>query len=243
MRYLGGKSKIRKELSKFLESVRILDQTYFEPFVGGGWVLQEMSGKRKASDGNKALISMYQALQEGWEPPDFVSEDEWRKWRQTKEVVAEPMMAFARFGCGFGGDWNGGYARSEGKTCYAATSKRSLLKQLPLIKDVEFVQGLYNEHAPEGMLVYCDPPYANTTQYGAFTGFDHKAFWEKMREWTLSNTVVVSEYEAPEDFVCVREFVSQMGLSVGDKETRPKRIERVFMHKEQAHLGVFTDKT
>ena len=242
MQYLGGKSKIRKELSKFLESVRIPGQAYFEPFVGGGWVLQEMSGKRKASDGNKALISMYQALQEGWEPPEFVSEQTYKEY-QSNRNTDDPMTAFCGFGVSFAGKWFGGYARSEGKTCYAATSKRSLLKQLPLIKDVEFVQGLYNEHEPEGMLVYCDPPYANTTQYGAFTGFDHKAFWEKMREWTLSNTVVVSEYEAPEDFVCVREFVSQMGLSVGDKETRPKRIERVFMHKEQAHLGVFTDKS
>ena len=242
MQYLGGKSKIRKELSKFLESVRIPGQTYFEPFVGGGWVLQEMSGKRKASDGNKALISMYQALQDGWEPPDFVSEQTYKEY-QSNRNTDDPMTAFCGFGVSFAGKWFGGYARSEGKTCYAATSKRSLLKQLPLIKDVEFVQGLYNEHEPEGMLVYCDPPYANTTQYGAFTGFDHVAFWEKMREWTLSNTVVVSEYEAPEDFVCVREFVSQMGLSVGDKETRPKRIERVFMHKEQAHLGVFTDKS
>lgn len=237
MQYLGGKSKIRKELSKFLEGVRLEGQTYFEPFCGGGWVLQEMSGERIASDGNKALIAMYQALQDGWIPPDFVSEDEWRKWRQTKEVAAEPMMAFTRFGCGFGGDWNGGYARSEGKSCYAATSKRSLLKQLPLIQEVEFVQGLYQEHSPEGMLVYCDPPYANTTQYGAFDEFDHVEFWNNMREWTLSNTVVVSEYEAPDDFVCVREFVSQMGLSVGDKETRPKRIERVFMHKDQAYLA------
>lgn len=234
MQYFCGKSKIRKQVSKFLESVRQPGQVYFEPFCGGGWVLQEMSGERIASDGNKALISMYQALQEGWIPPDFVSEDEWRKWRQTKEVAAEPMMAFTRFGCGFGGDWNGGYARSEGKSCYAATSKRSLLKQLPLIQDVEFVYGLYNEHSPKDMLVYCDPPYVNTTQYGAFDGFDHKVFWETMRKWIADgNTVVVSEYEAPEDFVCVKEFVSQMGLSVGNAVTRPKRIERIFMHKTQ----------
>ena len=52
---------------------------YFEPFVGGGWVLQEMSGDRIASDGNKALIAMYQALQDGWIPPDFVSEDEYNQ--------------------------------------------------------------------------------------------------------------------------------------------------------------------
>lgn len=51
MQYLGGKSKTRKQISAFLESVRKPDQTYFEPFVGGAWVLQEMRGKRIASDG------------------------------------------------------------------------------------------------------------------------------------------------------------------------------------------------
>lgn len=235
MQYLGGKSKIRKELSKFLESIRTEGQTYFEPFCGGGWVLQEMQGERVASDGNEALITMYQALLNGWIPPDFVSEDEYKKVKLASDI-SDPMYAFCGFGVSFAGKWWGGYARSSAKVCYAATSKRSLLKQLPLIQDVEFVHGLYNEHKPEGMLVYCDPPYANTTQYGAFDGFDHMEFWNKMREWALSNTVVVSEYEAPDDFVCVREFVSQMGLSVGDKETRPRRIERVFMHKDQAYL-------
>lgn len=232
MRYLGGKSKIRKQVAEFLESVRE-GRDYFEPFVGGGWVLQEMSGTRIASDGNIALIALYKALQEGWEPPDFVSEDEWRYYRSMPFPIDDPMMAFARFGCGFGGDWNGGYARSSGKTCYAATSKRSLLKQLPMIKDVTFVHGTYSNHTPQGMMIYCDPPYANTTSYGAFDGFDHDHFWGTLREWCKTNTVVVSEYIAPEDFKCVREFVSQMGLSSGNIATRPKRIERVFMHESQ----------
>ncbi len=233
MQYLGGKSKIRKELSKFLESVRLEGQTYFEPFCGGGWVLQEMSGKRVASDGNKALIAMYLSLQDGWIPPEFVSEEQYKQVKLVSNIN-DPLYAFCGFGVSFAGKWWGGYARSSDKVCYAATSKRSLLKQLPLIRDVEFVQGLYNEHSPEGMLIYCDPPYANTTQYGAFDGFDHKSFWDKMREWSKCNTVVVSEYEAPEDFICVTEFVSQMGMSVGDKETRPKRVERVFMQEDQA---------
>ena len=56
MQYLGGKSKIRKHIASFLESVRKPEQIYFEPFCGGAWVLQEMTGKRTASDGNKALI-------------------------------------------------------------------------------------------------------------------------------------------------------------------------------------------
>jgi len=35
MRYLGGKSKIRKQIATFLESVRKDNQTYYEPFCGG----------------------------------------------------------------------------------------------------------------------------------------------------------------------------------------------------------------
>jgi len=228
MQYLGGKSKTRKQISAFLESVRKPDQTYFEPFVGGAWVLQEMSGKRIASDGNDALITMYKALQDGWVPPDFVSEEEWRKHRQNAAVTKDQMQAFCRFGCGFGGDWMGGYARSAGKDCYAKTSKNSLLKQLPLIKDVDFRYGLFHEHNPKGMLVYCDPPYEGTTQYGAFKSFDHTFFWNTMREWSKKNTVIISEYKAPEDFKCVAEFNSQMGMTTGKE--RPVRVERLFMY-------------
>lgn len=231
MRYLGGKSKIRKQVAEFLESVRE-GRDYFEPFVGGGWILQEMSETRIASDGNIALITLYKALQEGWEPPDFVSEFEYGLVNSLRDVN-DPLTAFVGFGCSFGGKWFGGYARSNGKSCYAATSKQSLIKQLPLIKDVTFVHGTYDVHTPHGMLIYCDPPYANTTSYGAFDGFDHDHFWETVREWCKTNTVVVSEYKAPEDFTCVREFVSQMGLSSGDASTRSKRIERVFMHNSQ----------
>jgi len=235
MQYLGGKSKIRKQISAFLESVRKPNQVYFEPFVGGGWILQEMTGKRVASDGNKALIALYKAVQDGWEPPEFVSEGEWRTYRKMTEVIDDPMQAFCRFGCGFGGDWNGGYARSEGKACYAATSRRSLLKQKPMLTGVHFESKLFNEWNPKDALVYCDPPYAGTTQYGAFDGFDHDLFWQTVRDWVnRGNTVVVSEYAAPDDFVCVKEFISQMGLSVGDAVTRPKRVERLFMHESQA---------
>lgn len=226
MRYLGGKSKIRKQLAQYLESVRKPNQTYFEPFCGGAWVLQEMSGNRIAGDGNDALIAMYKALQEGWVPPGFVSEDEWRTHRKNHIVSKDPLQAFCRFGCGFGGDWMGGYARSAAKDCYAETSKNSLLKQLPKIQEVEFRYGLFTDHSPQNMLVYCDPPYQGTTQYGAFKSFDNFLFWETMRAWSKENTVIISEYNAPYDFECVAEFNSQMGMTVGNN--RPVRVEKLF---------------
>lgn len=161
MQYLGGKSKIRKQVAAVIEQYRKDGQEYFEPFVGGGWILQEVKGKRTAADGN------------------------------------------------------------------AATSKRSLLKQLPLIRDVSFKCGNYTEWTPHDMLVYCDPPYAGTTTYGAFDGFDTDLFWNTMRKWSETNTVIVSEYEAPEDFCCIAEFGSRMGLTTGGE--RPVRAEKVFM--------------
>ena len=227
MRYLGGKSKTRKQISSFLESVRAPGQTYFEPFVGGAWVLQEMRGKRIASDGNRALIAMYKALQDGWTPPTFVSEEEYQQVRSANNQ-ADPMTIFCGIGCSFAGKLWGGYARSEGKKCYAQASHNSLMKQLPKIKDVQFIDGLFHDHKPENMLVYCDPPYQGTTQYGAFSGFDHNLFWNTMREWSKNNTVVVSEYNARDDFKCVAEFSSQMGMTTGNE--RPKRTEKLFMY-------------
>ena len=229
MQYLGGKSKIRKQLAAVIESFRTPDQMYFEPFVGGGWVLQEISGVRMAADGNVSLIAMYATLQKGWQPPDFVSEEEWRFWRESEDIH-NPMKAFCGFGCSFGGKWFGGYARSEGKNCYAATSKRSLLKQLPTIRDVCFLAGDFTNWYPEGMLIYCDPPYAETTNYGAFAGFDHDLFWDTVRMWAEKNTVLVSEYVAPDDFVCVAEFNSRMGLTTAGE--RPVRTERLFKMEE-----------
>jgi len=235
MQYLGGKSKIRKQVAAFLESVRKPGQVYFEPFVGGGSVLQEIPGERIAADGNEALIAMYCALQAGWVPPDFVSEEEY-KYHSCMRNISDPMTAFCGFGVSFAGKWFGGYARSKGMTCYAGISKRSLLKQLPRIADVTFEAKSFTAHSPSGNLVYCDPPYAGTTAYGAFGGFDHDLFWQTMRSWSVNNTIVVSEYTAPSDFICVREFSSQMGLTTAGE--RPKRTEKLFMHESQADMAL-----
>lgn len=107
MQYLGGKSKTRKQIASFLESVRKPEETYFEPFVGGAWILQEMSGSRIASDGNKSLIAMYKALQNGWIPPTFVSESEYQQVRKTNDP-SNPMTAFCGIGCSFAGKLWGG---------------------------------------------------------------------------------------------------------------------------------------
>lgn len=230
MRYLGGKSKIRKQVSNYLLSISS-GQAYLEPFVGGGWILQEMAHKSisaTASDMNEALITMYKALQNGWTPPDVISEETYRAYKRL-QPPDDPLTAFIGFGCSFAGKWFGGYARSSDKVCYAATTKRSLLKQLPSIKKVNFLSCSYTDHTPENMLIYCDPPYAGTTSYDALPEFNHEVFWSTMRLWSKNNIVIVSEYCAPADFKCVYSSMSQMGMSTG-LGNRIKREDKLFRY-------------
>jgi DNA adenine methylase len=225
MQYLGGKSKIRKQISCFLESVRF-GKEYFEPFVGGAWVLQEMSGYRIASDSNEALIAMYVALQDGWLPPENVSEELYAEYK-AKQDCADPLTAFIGIGCSFGGKWFAGYARQKGYN-FAAGGRRALQKQLPLLSGVHFFAQDYRDWHPSNNLIYCDPPYKNTTGYK--DKFDHEYFWETMREWSKKNTVVISEYQAPQDFACVLEIPTKSTLR--NAENKPiQSVERLFMYR------------
>lgn len=207
MQYLGGKSRIRKQVAGYLESIRKPEQVYFEPFVGGAWVLQEMSGKRIASDGNFALIEMYKALQCGWVPPDTITKEQYKEYKE-KQDPRDPMTAFVGIGCSFAGKWFGGFiGNGEKAKCSVKASRGSLLKQLPAILDCDFIHGTFDVHSVgDGWLVYCDPPYQGTTAYGAFSGFDHDKFWGTVRSWSKHNTVIVSEYAAPSDFECVQDI-------------------------------------
>ena len=229
MQYFGGKYKTRKQTAAFLEAVRKPGQIYFEPFVGGAWILQEMSGERIASDGNKALIAMYKALQAGWVPPSRVSAEEYQSVRVANNEN-DPMDAFCGIGCSFAGKLWGGYARSKKTRFYAQTTRDGLMKQLPKIKKVQFINGVFHDHKPVDMLIYCDPPYQGRTRYRGFLDFDHDFFWRVMRKWSKKNTVVISECRAPEDFKCVLEIPTLTSLR-GRGGLVERRIERLFMCK------------
>ena len=75
-------------------------------------------------------------------------------------------------------------------------------------------------------VVYCDPPYANTSKYTV--DFDNEGFWQWCR--TRNFPVYISEYRAPEDFISVwskekRRLFSSSNLSAN-------AIEHLFLHKK-----------
>lgn len=79
----------------------------------------------------------------------------------------------------------------------------------------------------EESIIYCDPPYANTTKYK--DKFDSEKFYEWCRQRKSDgHTVFVSEYTAPEDFELVFEKEQSSALPVNTSSLiRTERLYRV----------------
>lgn len=57
--------------------------------------------------------------------------------------------------------------------------------------------------------------------------FNSIEFWDKAREWSKKNTVIISEYTAPDDFKCVLEIVTKT-YSGNEKGGKLNKIEKLF---------------
>jgi len=214
MKYLGGKFRIAKPLAQFINS-HIHGHDYYEPFVGACHVLKWIRAKNKfASDIHSDLIEMYKMLQQGWVPPKEVTEEEYHKEHPPH------LKAFIGFGCSFGGKWFGGYARSNKQRWYSLEAYNSLIELLPYVKDVDFKHLNYRNLNCKDAVIYCDPPYRNTTGYR--DTFCHNTFWHWVRRMRTDNIVLVSEYTAPSDFKCIWDVETKTDLN------NEIRLERVF---------------
>ena len=228
MQYFGGKHRIAEAIAKAMEPV---GSHYVEPFVGGASVLCRVSAPtRFASDSNEALIAMWRALQDGWEPPCCVSEDEYAAAKELSD--ADPLKAFIGIGCSFAGKWFGGYARGATGRNYASGARNGLLKKIAALENVHFFPCDYTEadYRPN-CTVYCDPPYSGTTQYGAVEAFDWTKFWETMNFLAERGMrVFVSEYAAPRDWFPVLEMdvKTDIRTTANGKEARR---EKLFVHR------------
>ena len=225
MQYMGSKNRISKQIGEYLTSVRD-DRVFVEPFCGSCSITAIMGGQRIACDLNPDLILLWKAVQDGWLPPETVTEDEYKK---LKHKPSSALRGFAGFACSFGGKWFGGYARKKEEYNFARAARNSIIAIAPKLKDVLFQCADYTNIRPTGSLVYCDPPYENTTSYAGSGKFDSTKFWDTMRRWSADNLVLVSSYEGPKDFVSVWEKEAPTTLAGGlNGAQRVRKIERLF---------------
>ena len=229
MQYFGGKQRISKQIVEVLNEYRKDNQPLVEPFVGGCNVISKMSGERYCYDINEYLIEMYKAVQNGWTPPAIITEEEYDYIRNNKDKD-KPLTGFVGIGCSYSGKWFGGYARNKTGRNYCLNAHNSILKQLNEIRDIKFDCKDYKELEFDGCLIYCDPPYKDTTKYPIIGEFNTEEFWNVMRNWSKNNTVIISEYEAPYDFECIKEIHTKTDIRNSDGK-RENRVERLFRYK------------
>lgn len=168
-----------------------------------------------AGDLQPDLMYMYQAIQNGWVPPDHISED---NYEELKHCEPSELRGFAGFGCSRSGRFFGGYAKSADGRNYASESKRFLMRLAPYLKTTGLVRCDYSQFKPfPGTVVYADPPYAGVEGFGA--EFDHSRFWKTMNEWRAAGVrVFVSEYTAPSDWTCISELELSKGTAKGKRQ-------------------------
>jgi len=251
MKYMGSKRRIRMQIAHAIGRVigaPVIDGrlaiggsgvSWVEPFTGGANMTEVVvASNRLCCDINPFIMGMFARAITGWEPDDYYTEVEYEQARKDSKSRIDSMdkhrvaeIGFIGVGCSYSGKWFGGYARgasNSGKPRnYTAESKRNLLSQVPNLVGAIFVCADYRDLSVNyGDVVYCDPPYADTTKYT--TPFNHDEFWRKCQEWRDNGAIVfVSEYSCPVGWDIVWEshpICSSLTKQTGSK----KAVERLF---------------
>ncbi len=227
MKYMGSKNRIAKEIIPIMLKNKF--DTWVEPFVGGSNIIDKIDGKRIGADNSEYLIALYHKLQQGYVPIDFISREDYYNIKYNKENYPKEVVALCGILASYNGNWfraYGGYSSTKnGKDRnYYKEGVNNLLKQLPNIKDVEYICSDYLDlHIPENSIIYCDPPYQTTTNSYSDKKINYDVFWQWCRDKIKDgHNVYVSEYNAPSDFECVWEKTVS--------KTHPKQ-EKIYTEK------------
>jgi len=224
---MGSKRRIAKEILPIILQNRQPNQWYAEPFCGGCNSLDKVTGKRIGSDINKYLIALLEEMQKDNFALPFIGEKEYQDIKNNKEKYPDYILGYAGFQLSFGAKWFGGYRRDKaGVRDYQNEAQQNLKAQQNLIKDVLFYCCDYWElNIPANSIIYCDPPYENTTKYK--DAFDHTKFWQWCEKKTLEgNKVFVSEYRAPENW---KSIWSKKVTTMLDVRNYKNDIEKLFV--------------
>ncbi len=227
MKYMGSKSRIAKDILPIMLQDRLPGQWWVEPFVGGGNIIDKVTGNRLGADMNpyviEALIAIRDHVEQLPQSNAEFTEADYNNLLQSDY----PFKGYAGFAFSYAAKWRGGWCRDrERRRDYVAEAYRNALKQSPKLQGVILKVSSYQElEMPPNSIIYCDPPYAHTTQYKV--EFNHAQFWDWCRHQRNSgHTIYISEYTAPKDFECIweKEINSSLTKDTGSKTG----IEKLF---------------
>jgi len=233
---MGSKARIAKYISPIINDCIKQNniETYIEPFVGGSNMIENIQcQKRIGNDNNTYLIAFWKEFQTGWNPLDSIemTKELYDNIKDNKEKYPPHIVALAGLCSTYNAKWFGGYAgvvttKINTQRNYYDEAVRNVLKQIVKLQDVKYVSHDYQKIKNiKDIMIYCDPPYENSTQYK--DEFNHSEFWEWVREISVDNYVLVSEYNAPEDHKC---FWSTKLTTTLDKSSRSQSLEKLYTY-------------
>lgn len=214
MIYQGSKERLSKYILPFIQGCIDSNntQTYIEPFVGGANIIDKVKCHyRIGFDRNHWVVTLLKYMHEDPLlslapkdcPFDLYAKVRDSYNRKTREFTDEEKAIVGYFASYGGRFYDGGYGRDK-------TGKRNIYKerlvyarkQAPLLENIAFVEADYQKSVnalAENCLIYCDPPYCNTKQYGVT--FNSESFYTWVEELSKKYFVLVSEYSMPSAFV------------------------------------------
>lgn len=224
MQYLGGKALHGPRIAGLLRPW-IEERLFLDVFCGGLSVIRHV-GQGVAIDGNPALVCMWQHAQRGWRPRE-ITREEWYEYKRVNDP-ADPMTAYACFGCSYTGKAWAGFCVERPGLFEQRYQISGINKKARNCKDVEILCLDYlNIPTPVGATVYCDPPYQGTESYSTMRPWDASAFWKRAEEWATRSRVFVSEESAPDTWVPYYSWTQIRGMNGGRI-----RHEKIFVHRD-----------
>lgn len=209
--YTGSKRAHADEMLSIMMAKRC-GRPWVECFVGGGNVICRVpheEGPRLGADKNPYMVALLDGLgNRGWLPPSVMTETEYEKIKKYPDQHSSELVAFAATGLTFGCKWFDAYVKEEGRIIAA---REACLRDAPGLRGAKFIVSEYDKLTiPPDSIVYCDPPYAGTTEYkGSKTKIAvgeslAKNAWDRVKFWRWADAqveaghkVFVSEYAGP----------------------------------------------
>lgn len=236
MVYVGSKTKLAKYIvpiiQKYINDTNI--DNYLEPFVGGANIIDKILCKNKFGyDIHAGLINIYNAVKNGWIPPLTINEQEYTRAKENN--IPEPLKSYIGFQGSYASKYWGGFARGfkqDKISCRDIYNERTrnFIRQIPALFNIIFECKNFLDINVKNYLIYCDPPYENTTKYTTLK-FPHNLFWEWAYEMSKNNIVLISEFVAPDNFISIWQKERNCSL---DKNTGSiKKIEKLFILKKE----------
>ena len=245
MKYMGSKGRLAPDISNIINDIAINEgiTEYYEPFMGGCSVGELVNIPNKyMSDINENVVELFKKIQNEMFEYKFITNEEWHKIKDDKdkgEKYPRWLIGWCAIMCSWRGRPFEGYAgeyldKTSGRLVNPQEQGyRATIKERELLKGMQFKTQPYWEIGnPHNAIIYLDPPYRGTKQYGFEFDFDKFDNW--CIELAKDNIVLISEYRMngnrSDKFKILRSWELGSGIGAGRQsdDTNLSYIENLY---------------